>query len=289
MKLIIVTGLSGSGKSRTIDALEDIGFFCVDNVPPKLISKFVEISIQSSGDLDRLAIVTDIRGGAMFSGLFDELDQLKQEYPEDFQYKLLFLDASDSVLISRFKETRRKHPLLDETCTSIDEAIRAERKILFPARERADYIVDTTLLSTAQLKERICKLFLDDYATGMLINCMSFGFKYGDPTYADLVFDVRCLPNPFYVDKLKHLTGLDPRVSGFVMDSPDSQELLKKIKDLIEFLLPLYMKEGKSQLTVAFGCTGGKHRSVTFAEELYRYLSEKENRVSVNHRDINKN
>lgn len=289
MKLIIVTGLSGSGKSRTIDALEDIGFFFVDNVPPKLISKFVEISIQSSGDLDRLAIVTDIRGGAMFSGLFDELDQLKQEYPEDFQYKLLFLDASDSVLISRFKETRRKHPLLDETCTSIDEAIKAERKILFPARERADYIVDTTLLSTAQLKERICKLFLDDYATGMLINCMSFGFKYGDPTYADLVFDVRCLPNPFYVDKLKHLTGLDPKVSGFVMDSPDSQELLKKIKDLIDFLLPLYMKEGKSQLTVAFGCTGGKHRSVTFAEELYRYLSEKENRVSVNHRDINKN
>ena len=287
MELIIVTGLSGSGKSRAIDALEDIGFFCVDNVPPKLISKFVEIGIQSKGDLGRMAVVTDIRGGKeLFSGLFNELNLLQDQ---NFQYKLLYLDASDSVLIRRYKETRRKHPLMGEKCTSLEAAVKLEREILSPVRERADYIIDTSLLSNAQLKERICTLFLDNYATGMMSNCMSFGFKYGDPTYADLVFDVRCLPNPFYIEELKHKTGLDQEVRDYVMNSPNSAELFEKIRDLIDFLLPLYLNEGKSQLTIGFGCTGGKHRSVTFAELFYKYLSEKGNRVSVNHRDITKN
>ena len=285
MELIIVTGLSGAGKSRTVNALEDIGFFCVDNMPPKLISKFVEIGMQSKGEIERMAVVTDIRGGELFDGLFEELDLLRSK---EFEYKLLFLTASDEVLIRRYKETRRKHPLVGTLCSSLEEAVKQERKIMSNARERADYILDTSLMSNAQLKERICKLFLDNIATGMMINCMSFGFKYGDPTYADLVFDVRCLPNPFYVDELKHKTGLNAEVKDYVMQSQDSTILFDKIKDLIDFLLPLYLNEGKSQLTVAFGCTGGKHRSVTFAELLYQYLTDKGNKTSVNHRDINK-
>ncbi|EEG29563.1 hypothetical protein CLOSTMETH_02834 [[Clostridium] methylpentosum DSM 5476] len=285
MELIIVTGLSGAGKSRTVNALEDIGFFCVDNMPPKLISKFVEIGMQSKGEIERMAVVTDIRGGELFDGLFEELDLLRSK---EFEYKLLFLTASDEVLIRRYKETRRKHPLVGTLCNSLEEAVKQERKIMSHARERADYILDTSLMSNAQLKERICKLFLDNIATGMMINCMSFGFKYGDPTYADLVFDVRCLPNPFYVDELKHKTGLNTEVKDYVMQSQDSTVLFDKIKDLIDFLLPLYLNEGKSQLTVAFGCTGGKHRSVTFAELLYQYLTDKGNKTSVNHRDINK-
>lgn len=285
MELIIVTGLSGAGKSRTVNALEDIGFFCVDNMPPKLISKFVEIGMQSKGEIERMAVVTDIRGGELFDGLFEELDLLRSK---EFEYKLLFLTASDEVLIRRYKETRRKHPLVGTLCNSLEEAVKQERKIMSNARERADYILDTSLMSNAQLKERICKLFLDNIATGMMINCMSFGFKYGDPTYADLVFDVRCLPNPFYVDELKHKTGLNAEVKDYVMQSQDSAVLFDKIKDLIDFLLPLYLNEGKSQLTVAFGCTGGKHRSVTFAELLYQYLTDKGNKTSVNHRDINK-
>ena len=285
MELIIVTGLSGAGKSRTVNALEDIGFFCVDNMPPKLISKFVEIGMQSKGEIERMAVVTDIRGGELFDGLFEELDLLRSK---EFEYKLLFLTASDEVLIRRYKETRRKHPLVGTLCNSLEEAVKQERKIMSHARERADYILDTSLMSNAQLKERICKLFLDNIATGMMINCMSFGFKYGDPTYADLVFDVRCLPNPFYVDELKHKTGLNTEVKDYVMQSQDSTVLFDKIKDLIDFLLPLYLNEGKSQLTVAFGCTGGKHRSVTFAELLYQYLTDKGNTTSVNHRDINK-
>ena len=285
MELIIVTGLSGAGKSRTVNALEDIGFFCVDNMPPKLISKFVEIGMQSKGEIERMAVVTDIRGGELFDGLFEELDLLRSK---EFEYKLLFLTASDEVLIRRYKETRRKHPLVGTLCNSLEEAVKQERKIMSHARERADYILDTSLMSNAQLKERICKLFLDNIATGMMINCMSFGFKYGDPTYADLVFDVRCLPNPFYVDELKHKTGLNTEVKVYVMQSQDSTVLFDKIKDLIDFLLPLYLNEGKSQLTVAFGCTGGKHRSVTFAELLYQYLTDKGNKTSVNHRDINK-
>lgn len=286
MELVIITGLSGSGKSRTINALEDIGFFCVDNLPPKLIFKFAEIGTASKGSLNRIAVVTDIRGGDLFSGLLGELDLLKNH---DFHYKLLFLDARDEVLIRRYKETRRKHPLVGvDGCVSVDDAVKREREILNPVRQKADFIIDTSLLSTSQLKENICKLFLEDLSDGMAINCMSFGFKYGDPTYSDLVFDVRCLPNPFYVEHLKNQTGLDQPVRDYVNNSSDTQELMKKLEDLLDFLIPLYLKEGKSQLTIAFGCTGGKHRSVTFAEHFYKYLGQKGNRVSVNHRDIEK-
>ena len=283
MDFVIVTGMSGAGKSRAVDALEDIGFYCIDNMPPKLISKFAEICLQSDGKISRVAIVTDVRGGELFQGLFDELDHLKDQ---EFSYKLMFLDASDAVLMRRYKETRRRHPLLDVVHGSIENALKSERLLLKPARERADYIIDTTHLSAAQLKERISNIFLDNVMTGMLINCTSFGFKYGPATEADLVFDVRCLPNPFYVDELKKQTGLDQPVRDYVMKWPQSIELLNKIVDLVDFLIPYYLDEGKSQLVIAFGCTGGKHRSVTFAEYLSKHLSDQGHKVTVNHRDI---
>lgn len=283
MDFIIVTGLSGAGKSRAVDALEDIGFFCVDNMPPKLISKFTEISEKLEGKLSKVAFVTDVRGGDMFSDLVSELDSLKAN---GIDFKLLFLDCSNHVLIRRYKETRRKHPLIDKANLSIEKAVKLERQLLMQARERADYIIDTTNLSVMQLKERINSLFLDNLNTSLVISCMSFGFKYGASAEADLIFDVRCLPNPFYIEELKNKTGLDSDVSDYVMSFSQSQDLLQKLTDLIDFLIPLYINEGKSQLTIAFGCTGGKHRSVTFAENMYRHLSEQGKKVSVNHRDI---
>lgn len=283
MDFLIVTGLSGAGKSRAVDALEDIGFFCIDNMPPTLISRFAQMARQSGDKLSKVAIVTDVRGGEWFNDFLTELDHLKSR---DIAFKLLFLDCDDQTLIRRYKETRRKHPLLTTGEASIGNAIRMERALLAHARERADYIIDTTNLSAMQLKERISKLFLDNISNSMLITCMSFGFKYGAPADADLIFDVRCLPNPFYLDELKFKTGLDAEVFDYVMKWPQSQELKQKLVELADFLLPLYLREGKSQLTIAFGCTGGKHRSVTFAEILYRHLSEQGKRVGVNHRDI---
>ena len=230
-------------------------------------------------------MVTDLRGGDMFYGLFEELDQMRDK---GLTYKLLFLDASDAELIRRYKETRRRHPLAGVVNGGIAEAIRNERVLLRPARERADYVIDTTHLSANELKQRMNNIFLDSIQNSMLINVMSFGFKYGSPSEADLVFDVRCLPNPFYVDALKPKTGLDAEVREYVMDSDNSRELLEKLRDLVGFLVPLYQKEGKSQLIIGVGCTGGKHRSVTFAEALYQFLAERGYNVRVVHRDISK-
>lgn len=285
MDFLIVTGLSGAGKSRAVDALEDIGFYCVDNVPPQLISKVAEICLAGNSKIRRVAVVTDLRGGDMFYGLFEELDQMRDK---GLTYKLLFLDASDAELIRRYKETRRRHPLAEVVSGGIAEAIRSERVLLRPARERADYVIDTTHLSANELKQRMNNIFLDSIQNSMLINVMSFGFKYGSPSEADLVFDVRCLPNPFYVDALKPKTGLDAEVREYVMDSDNSRELLEKLRDLVGFLVPLYQKEGKSQLIIGVGCTGGKHRSVTFAEALYQFLAEQGYNVRVVHRDISK-
>lgn len=285
MDFLIVTGLSGAGKSRAVDALEDIGFYCVDNMPPQLISKVAEICLAGNSQINRIAIVTDLRGGDMFYGLFEQLDELKDK---GLEYKLLFLDASNAELIRRYKETRRRHPLADVVKGGLEEAVRNERILLKPARERADYIIDTTHLSANELKQRMNNIFLDNIRNSMLVNVMSFGFKYGVPAEADLVFDVRCLPNPFYVDDLKPKTGLDEEVRDYVMDSEDSRKLLEKLKDLISFLIPLYQKEGKTQLMIGVGCTGGKHRSVTFAELIYQYLSEQNHNVRVLHRDISK-
>ena len=285
MDFLIVTGLSGAGKSRAVDALEDIGFYCVDNMPPQLISKVAEICLAGNSQINRIAIVTDLRGGDMFYGLFEQLDELKDK---GLEYKLLFLDASNQELVRRYKETRRRHPLADLVKGGLEEAIRNERILLKPARERADYIIDTTHLTANELKQRMNNIFLDNIRNSMLVNVMSFGFKYGVPAEADLVFDVRCLPNPFYVDDLKPKTGLDEEVRNYVMDSEDSRKLLEKLKDLISFLIPLYQKEGKTQLMIGVGCTGGKHRSVTFAELLYQYLSDQNHNVRVLHRDIAK-
>ena len=285
MDFLIVTGMSGAGKSRAVDALEDIGFYCVDNVPPQLISKVAEICLSGNSRINRIAVVTDMRGGDLFYGLFEELDQMRDK---GLAYKLLFIDAADSELIRRYKETRRRHPLLDLSRGGIAEAIRNERVLLRPARERADFVIDTTHLSANELKQRMNNIFLDIIRNSMLINVMSFGFKYGVPPEVDLVFDVRCLPNPFYVDSLRPKTGLDEEVRQYVMQAPESGELLDKLRDLVSFLIPLYQKEGKSQLMIGMGCTGGKHRSVTFAELMYQFLSEQNHNVRVLHRDISK-
>lgn len=285
MDFVIITGMSGAGKSRALHTLEDIGFYCVDNMPPQLISRIADLSAAAGGALSRVAVVTDMRGGNMFYGLFHEMDALQEE---GFSYKLLFLDASDGELIRRYKETRRRHPLADSVEGGLAVQIAAERKALEEARRRADYLIDTTDLSPSDLRERLRGFFLSDVPGGMLISVMSFGFKHSVPQEADLVFDVRCLPNPFYVPALKEHTGLEKPVRDYVMNAPESHELLEKLKDLVGFLVPLYQKEGKSQLTIAVGCTGGKHRSVTFAELMYQFLSEQNHNVRVLHRDISK-
>lgn len=284
MAFVIVTGVSGAGKSRAVNALEDIGFYCVDNMPPALIPKFAELCVNTQGKIKDIAIVTDVRGGALFNSLFDGLEELKKQ---GCAYKIMFIDADNSVIIRRFKETRRKHPL-SEAGMSIEEALEQERELLRPARERADYIIDTTNLSPAQLKQRITVLFMGDKRTGLIVNCMSFGFKYGTPPEGDLIFDVRCFPNPFYIDSLKRLTGLDEPVRDYVFASEKTRGFVEKLFDMIDYLLPLYAEEGKSQLVVGIGCTGGKHRSVAIAEALYKHLLEKGIRTAVNHRDIQK-
>ena len=285
MEFVIVTGLSGAGKSRAVDALEDIGFYCVDNMPPTLLPKFAELCMQSQNKLSKVAIVMDVRGGELFNDLFDGLDDLKRQCGD---YKILFLECDDQVLARRYKETRRQHPLASANDNSVLKAIAAERLLLKPVRARTDYLVDTSHLSTSQLKERITALFMGDSSQAMTIQCMSFGFKYGYPAEADLVMDVRCLPNPFYVDELKHQTGLDQPVRAFVLDRDETRGFQKRLYDLIDYLIPLYCNEGKSQLVIAIGCTGGKHRSETQTEELAKHIADGGHRVIVNHRDIAK-
>lgn len=285
MELVIVTGLSGAGKSRTVDVLEDIGFFCVDNMPPKLIPTFAQLILQSEEKHDRVAVVTDVRGGEMFREVFDALNELKEmECP----YKILYIEADTPVIHRRYEETRRRHPLLEQCNGSVDAAIEMEREILRPLRQIADYVVDSTGFTVGQFRERISALFLENPGEMMIIHVMSFGFKYGIPSGSDLVFDVRCLPNPFYVPELKHQTGLDTPVRDYVMGFPQAQNLVPKLFGLIDYLVPLYRTEGKSQLVISIGCTGGKHRSVTFAELLAVHLTEQQLPVSVTHRDIDK-
>lgn len=241
--------------------------------------------MQSQNKLSKVAIVMDVRGGELFNDLFDGLDDLKRQCGD---YKILFLECDDQVLARRYKETRRQHPLASANDNSVLKAIAAERLLLKPVRARTDYLVDTSHLSTSQLKERITALFMGDSSQAMTIQCMSFGFKYGYPAEADLVMDVRCLPNPFYVDELKHQTGLDQPVRAFVLDRDETRGFQKRLYDLIDYLIPLYCNEGKSQLVIAIGCTGGKHRSVTLTEELAKHIADGGHRVIVNHRDIAK-
>ena len=284
MDFLIVTGLSGAGKSRALGALEDIGYFCVDNLPPTLIPKFAELAKQSNGQIDRVAVITDLRGGAMFEGLFESLDEIRRQ---GLEYRILFLEASDEVLLNRYRQTRRRHPLA-AGAASLEAMVAEERRLLLPARERADFIIDTSMLSPAQLKERIAALFTEDAARVLLVGCMSFGFKYGAPTECDLVFDLRCMPNPYWIPELRQQSGLDEPVRSYVLEQPQAQGFLTRLRDLLDYLLPLYNEEGKSQLMIGFGCTGGRHRSVVFTEEIARHLREAGYRVSVSHRDIDR-
>jgi UPF0042 nucleotide-binding protein len=285
MELVIVTGLSGAGKSAVVDVLEDIGFFCADNMPPKLIPTFAKLLENSKEKRERIAIVTDIRLGGSFKDLFTALEDLTSM---NVRYKVLFVDAANEVLVNRYKETRRKHPLMDKFNGSINDAINNEREMLMPARQIADFIVDTSHTTSAQCKEMIAKLFLDNPQNTMRIRCISFGYKYGIPNDSDLVFDVRCLPNPFYIPELRNLTGLDEPIKEYVMKWPQAKNLVPKLLDLIDYLVPLYISEGKSQLVISVGCTGGHHRSVVFAELIHEHLSNKGFLLSVNHRDIKK-
>ncbi|MBR5544665.1 MAG: RNase adapter RapZ [Clostridia bacterium] len=286
MQLVIVTGMSGAGKSRVIDTLEDIGFFCVDNMTPKLIPTFVQLLEDSAEVREKVAIVADIRLGDSFSHLFNAIEELKTMSCE---YKILFIDADNDVILRRYQETRRKHPLLKfNESQNLQDIIVKEREMLSKARDLADYIIDTSLISPAQLRERVSKLFLEDVSSTIKVNVLSFGFKYGAPKDSDLVFDVRCLPNPFYVPELKHQTGLDAPVRDYVMSFKEAQDLEPKLLDLINYLVPLYRTEGKSQLTISIGCTGGKHRSVVFAEIVYNSIKDKGFNVSVLHRDMNR-
>ena len=285
MELVIVTGMSGAGKSVAANALEDIGFYCIDNMPPSLIKPVAQLSMRGQDGLGKVAIVTDIRGGKMFDEIIQTMDEMKTA---KIDYKLLFLDTADDKLVTRYKETRRKHPMLSGDQTSVSEAVKKERAMLLPLKERADYIIDTTMTSTAVLKQRITGLFLGDISKGLTIQCMSFGFKYGCVSEADIVFDVRCLKNPFYVTELRRHTGLEAPVRDFVMALPETKELADRLLALIDYSVPLYCKEGKSQLVIAIGCTGGKHRSVVFAELIYRHLLDQNYHAVVNHRDIGK-
>lgn len=285
MNLLIVTGMSGAGKSLAANALEDMGYYCVDNIPPAIIPVLVEFSARGGEGLQKMAIVTDIRGGEMFNEISDVLKNLKEK---NIDYKILFLDAEDKVLVRRYKENRRKHPLCDKEKITVTEAVKKERNALENIRNIADFTVDTSLISATQLKNQLTEIFLGSDNEGLKIFCKSFGFKYGSDPDADLIFDVRCLPNPYYIDSLKSKTGLEEEVSSYVLSFPESQKFAEKIKDFLDFSVPLYLKEGKSQLVIAFGCTGGKHRSVTFAELACGYLKEKNYDTVTIHRDIHK-
>ena len=286
MEFIIITGLSGAGKSVAMRSMEDIGYYCVDNIPPVLLTTFYDLCEKSSDErMKKMAIVTDVRSGEVFTDLFASLDRFRSEGK---RCKILFLDAQNAVLLRRYKETRRKHPLIDVSKGSTEDALHLERRLLMQVKARADYVIDTSLLSQQQLRERISSLFLGNAALGMTVTCLSFGFKYGIPSEADLVFDVRCLPNPFYIPELKQHTGLEACVSDYVMQFEQSKGYAERILSLVDYSLPLYLKEGKSQLVIASGCTGGKHRSVTMTRILYQHILESGQKVIVHHRDIGK-
>ena len=283
MEFIIISGLSGAGKSKAASFMEDMGFFCVDNLPAPLIPKFAELGMAGTGEYDRVVLVTDVRSGTTFSALFQSLEALKgMKCP----YRILYMDASDDVIIKRYKETRRSHPLAEE-CDSLEGAIALERRMLAPLRERAEFVVDTSDLSTAKLRGELLRLFGRGSQEGaMTVSVTSFGFKHGLPREADLVFDVRFLPNPYYVQELRPRTGLDDGVRDYVFSGGAAGEFLEKLQDLVGFLLPKYVEEGKTALVVAVGCTGGHHRSVAIAHALAAYIRGRGYPVTESHRDL---
>ena len=283
MEFVIISGLSGAGKSRAASAMEDMGFFCVDNLPAPLIPKFAELGMGGNGEYDRVVLVTDIRGGGNFDGLFRALEELRAMKCE---YRILFMEAADEVIIRRYKETRRNHPLAEE-CGSLEEAIALEREMLAPLKERADWVLDTSALSARALKSELLGMFSrGTRERSMEVRVLSFGFKHGIPAEADLVFDVRFLPNPYYVAELRPLTGLDAGVRDYALSSPQSREFLGKLTDFVTYLLPRYLEEGKASLAIAVGCTGGHHRSVAVAHALVDTIRALNYPVSESHRDL---
>lgn len=284
MEFLIVSGLSGAGKSTVMSILEDSGFFCVDNLPPVLIPKFAEVCLAGAGSSERVAMVCDIRGGENFEGLFESMDALAAM---EFHYKVLFVDAEDAVIIKRYKETRRSHPLMEEL-GSLTRAVEHERQVMAAVRARADYIINTTTLPVRKLRGQVLDMFAPNRksVSEMSVTVTSFGFKYGLPLEADLVFDVRFLPNPFYVEELRGQTGLDQGVADYVFKSPTAQELLEKLQRLMDFLLPHFVEEGKSALVIAVGCTGGRHRSVAVTHALTEYIQSLGYAAGETHRDM---
>ena len=282
MRFVIVTGMSGGGKSTALKMLEDVGFYCVDNLPVSLINKFVELIATPDSEISKVALGLDVRTAQSFSKVEEVLTHLKEC---GYVFEILFMEASESTLIKRYKESRRVHPLnLDGR---VEDGVRRERKILEGIRKKSDYVIDTTRLLTRELKEELDRIFIkNEEYNSLIITILSFGFKNGIPGDADLVFDVRFLPNPYYIDELKHKTGNDQEVRDYVMRFQEAGEFLDRLTDMMNFLIPAYVKEGKYQLVVAIGCTGGKHRSVTLARELYGRLKDKGNYgLRLSHRD----
>lgn len=285
MEFLIITGLSGAGKTQAVRSLEDLGYFCVDNLPPSLIPKFAELCSQSKGKVNKVALVIDIRGGQFFDDLFVALEDLKAM---GIYYEILFLEAANEILVNRFKETRRRHPLSGEG-GGVMEGIKLERERLQELRGRANKIIDTSELKPNQLKEEILRLWGKNSKGKILsITVMSFGYKYGIPLDTDLLVDVRFLPNPYYIPELKDLTGSDREIQEYVFKSPISQEFIEKYYNLLSFLIPNYITEGKTHLVIGIGCTGGRHRSVALANRLGQLLQNEKYQVTIKHRDIEK-
>lgn len=284
MDIVIVTGMSGAGKSTALNVLEDEGYYCVDNMPIELIPVFAKLAAGQEKAYKHVALGIDIRNGAALSEVGAMLGQMTEH---SYDYRILYLDCSDEVLVKRYKETRRAHPLAKDD--RVDKAIALERKQMEMLRKRADYIIDTTQMLTRELKQELESIFVEDGRySNLFVTVLSFGFKYGIPVDADLVFDVRFLPNPYYIDTLRPLTGNDKAVQDYVLDSGVAKEFLNKVTDMITFLLPNYVKEGKNSLVIAIGCTGGKHRSVTLANAITQKLKATEYGCKVEHRDIEK-
>lgn len=285
MRFVIVTGMSGSGKRTAMKMLEDVGFYCVDNLPIALIEKFVELITMPQSEVNKVALGLDVRADQSFDGVHSILEQLREN---GYLFEILFLEASDDVLLKRYKETRRLHPLSPEG--RVEEGMHREREILQAVRQKADYIIDTSHLLTRELKEEIDDIFVRNKEyNSLIVTILSFGFKKGIPADADLVFDVRFLPNPFYIDELKYKTGNDKEVQDYVMEFPEAGSFLQKLTDMLDFLIPNYVKEGKHQLVIGIGCTGGKHRSVTLANALYAKMKDHGTYgVKLYHRDIDK-
>lgn len=282
--VVFLTGVSGAGKSTAMSFLEDIGYYCIDNMPAELISTFMNL-MDKSEKYNKVAIVTDVRSKGVFSAFTDVVDKLK--YDAD-NVKVIYLDIKNHVALKRYKLTRRKHPYADKFSGSIEDALNYEKEVLAPVRLRADFVIDTSDLNSNQLRNRLTQILLGDDKQVMHINVVSFGFKHGIPADADFVLDVRCLPNPYWVEALRDKTGRDKEVYDYVFSFDEAHTLLDKLIDLLDFLNPLYIKEGRSQIVIAIGCTGGNHRSVAIAEALVKHFSRHWDNISVNHRDIDR-